>query len=205
MNNGYCWYTRRFAPNLAVTFSGLYIAIFPFCVATRRSRPRPLLPECLLIAFYFPLPLAGLREGPGAHCERGDQGGDGRQDGLRAGGHGGAHAEQRAADAAGMSYLWLSDGPLMQQVNVQLPGAFAAVGYCRTTFAAARCSPRDCFCFTLPSRSVSARHSHPPQLAKLVAVNKPDLVLMVAEALVGSDGVDQLTSFDRALVDYAGL
>ena len=26
------------------------------------------------------------------------------------------------------------------------------------------------------------------QLAKLVAVNKPDLVLMVAEALVGSDG-----------------
>jgi signal recognition particle receptor subunit alpha len=36
-----------------------------------------------------------------------------------------------------------------------------------------------------------------------VAVNRPDLVLMVAEALVGSDGVDQLTSFDRALVDYA--
>ncbi len=26
------------------------------------------------------------------------------------------------------------------------------------------------------------------QLAKLVAVNRPDLVLMVAEALVGSDG-----------------
>ena len=41
------------------------------------------------------------------------------------------------------------------------------------------------------------------QLAKLVAVNKPDLVLMVAEALVGSDGVDQLRAFDRSLVDYA--
>ena len=41
------------------------------------------------------------------------------------------------------------------------------------------------------------------QLAKLVAVNAPDLVLMVAEALVGGDGVDQLESFDRALVDYA--
>ena len=41
------------------------------------------------------------------------------------------------------------------------------------------------------------------QLAKLVAVNAPDLVLMVAEALVGSDGVDQLAEFDRSLVDFA--
>jgi signal recognition particle receptor subunit alpha len=41
------------------------------------------------------------------------------------------------------------------------------------------------------------------QLAKLVAVNKPDLVLFVGEALVGNDGVDQLCEFDRALVDYA--
>lgn len=41
------------------------------------------------------------------------------------------------------------------------------------------------------------------QLAKLVAVNKPDLVLFVGEALVGNDGVDQLSEFDRALVDLA--
>jgi signal recognition particle receptor subunit alpha len=41
------------------------------------------------------------------------------------------------------------------------------------------------------------------QLAKLVAVNAPDLVLFVGEALVGNDGVAQLVEFDRALVDYA--
>lgn len=41
------------------------------------------------------------------------------------------------------------------------------------------------------------------QLAKLVALNDPDLVLFTGEALVGGDGVDQLVEFDRALVDHA--
>jgi signal recognition particle receptor subunit alpha len=41
------------------------------------------------------------------------------------------------------------------------------------------------------------------QLARLVASNKPNLVLFVGEALVGNDGVDQLVEFDRALVDHA--
>lgn len=41
------------------------------------------------------------------------------------------------------------------------------------------------------------------QLAKLVAVNKPDLVLFVGEALVGNDGVDQLSEFNKKLVEYA--
>ena len=41
------------------------------------------------------------------------------------------------------------------------------------------------------------------QLALLVAVNRPDLVLFVGEALVGNDGVDQLVEFDRRLVDHA--
>jgi len=41
------------------------------------------------------------------------------------------------------------------------------------------------------------------QLARLVAVNKPDLVLFVGEALVGNDGVDQLVEFDKRLVDHA--
>ncbi|OQS05924.1 signal recognition particle receptor subunit alpha [Thraustotheca clavata] len=40
-------------------------------------------------------------------------------------------------------------------------------------------------------------------LAKLVSVNNPDLVLFVGEALVGNDGIDQLSLFDRALVDYS--
>ena len=34
-------------------------------------------------------------------------------------------------------------------------------------------------------------------LAKLVYVNSPDLVLFVGEALVGNDGVDQLSKFNQ--------
>eukprot|EP00344_Euplotes_crassus_P009069 CAMPEP_0197004130 /NCGR_PEP_ID=MMETSP1380-20130617/18959_1 /TAXON_ID=5936 /ORGANISM="Euplotes crassus, Strain CT5" /LENGTH=551 /DNA_ID=CAMNT_0042422817 /DNA_START=104 /DNA_END=1759 /DNA_ORIENTATION=- len=40
-------------------------------------------------------------------------------------------------------------------------------------------------------------------LAKLVHVNKPDLVLFVGEALVGNDATDQLTKFNQALIDYS--
>lgn len=38
-------------------------------------------------------------------------------------------------------------------------------------------------------------------LAKLVEVNNPDLVLFVGEALCGNDAVDQVTKFNRALID----
>jgi signal recognition particle receptor subunit alpha len=41
------------------------------------------------------------------------------------------------------------------------------------------------------------------QLARLVGVNRPDMVLFVGEALVGGDGVDQLTEFNRALLENA--
>jgi len=37
-------------------------------------------------------------------------------------------------------------------------------------------------------------------LAKLVSNNEPDLVLFVGEALVGNDGIDQLSMFDRVCV-----
>lgn len=40
-------------------------------------------------------------------------------------------------------------------------------------------------------------------MANLIAVNDPQLVLFVGEALVGNDAVDQLTKFSRALVDLA--
>ena len=40
-------------------------------------------------------------------------------------------------------------------------------------------------------------------LSKLIAVNKPDLVLFVGEALVGNDSIDQLQLFNRALLDNA--
>lgn len=41
-------------------------------------------------------------------------------------------------------------------------------------------------------------------LAKLVAVNEPDRVIFVGEALVGNEAVDQLTRFDRSLKDFSG-
>ncbi|KAJ7470304.1 signal recognition particle binding protein [Mycena latifolia] len=40
-------------------------------------------------------------------------------------------------------------------------------------------------------------------LAKLVAVNSPDKIIFVGEALVGNEAVDQLTKFDRALRDFS--
>lgn len=40
-------------------------------------------------------------------------------------------------------------------------------------------------------------------LARLVALNQPDLIMFVGEALVGNDGVDQLTKFNKALIDLS--
>jgi len=40
-------------------------------------------------------------------------------------------------------------------------------------------------------------------LARLVSLNQPDLITFIGEALVGNDGVDQLTKFNSALVDLA--
>ena len=40
-------------------------------------------------------------------------------------------------------------------------------------------------------------------LAKLVSDNEPDLVLFVGEALVGNDGIDQLSTFNQALANYS--
>lgn len=38
-------------------------------------------------------------------------------------------------------------------------------------------------------------------LSKLIYVNNPNLVLFVGEALVGNDGVDQLTTFNKKLIE----
>lgn len=40
-------------------------------------------------------------------------------------------------------------------------------------------------------------------LSNLIAMNQPDLVLFVGEALVGNDAVDQLVKFNRSLADLA--
>ena len=37
-------------------------------------------------------------------------------------------------------------------------------------------------------------------LSRIVSMNNPDLVVFIGEALVGNDGVDQLMSFNKALV-----
>lgn len=42
-------------------------------------------------------------------------------------------------------------------------------------------------------------------LAKLVAVNNPDKIIFVGEALVGNEAVDQLTKFNQALQDFSGM
>ena len=40
------------------------------------------------------------------------------------------------------------------------------------------------------------------ELAKLISVNDPDLVLFVGEALVGNDGIDQLNMFNKSLAQF---
>ena len=41
-------------------------------------------------------------------------------------------------------------------------------------------------------------------LGKLVSENQPDKVVFVGEALVGNEAVDQLSKFNKALLDYSG-
>jgi signal recognition particle receptor subunit alpha len=42
-------------------------------------------------------------------------------------------------------------------------------------------------------------------LAKLVAVNRPDKIIFVGEALGGNEAVDQITKFDGAMKDFSGV
>jgi len=41
------------------------------------------------------------------------------------------------------------------------------------------------------------------ELAHLVELNNPNLIVFIGEALVGNDGVDQLTKFNEALMKYS--
>ncbi|CAD7935485.1 unnamed protein product [Amoebophrya sp. A120] len=41
------------------------------------------------------------------------------------------------------------------------------------------------------------------EISKMVAVNQPDLVLFVGEALTGNDGIDQVKQFNRSLIDLS--
>lgn len=44
---------------------------------------------------------------------------------------------------------------------------------------------------------------HMKALARLVEVNKPNLIVFIGEALVGNDAIDQITKFNQALSDYS--
>ena len=41
------------------------------------------------------------------------------------------------------------------------------------------------------------------ELANMVNVNHPDVILFIGEALTGNDGVDQLLKFNKALKDLS--
>ena len=41
------------------------------------------------------------------------------------------------------------------------------------------------------------------ELSRLVAINNPDLIVFIGEALVGNDGIDQLTKFNKSLIDLS--
>ena len=58
----------------------------------------------------------------------------------------------------------------------------------------------------MPRRAPGRMQDNEPlmrALSSLIALNEPDLVLFVGEALVGNDAVDQLTKFNRRLTDLA--
>lgn len=42
-------------------------------------------------------------------------------------------------------------------------------------------------------------------LAKLITVNNPDVILFIGEALVGNDAADQLSKFNKSLIDYGSI
>lgn len=49
------------------------------------------------------------------------------------------------------------------------------------------------------------QHNEPlmKSLCKLITLNTPDLILFVGEALVGNDAVDQITEFNKSLINYS--
>lgn len=42
-------------------------------------------------------------------------------------------------------------------------------------------------------------------LARLVDVNKPNLIIFIGEALVGNDAVDQISKFNQALSEFSTI
>ena len=71
----------------------------------------------------------------------------------------------------------------------------------RASLAHARTQKRDCVLIDTAGR-MQNNDKLMRELAKLVTVNSPDLVLFVGEALVGNDGIDQLNMFNKSLSQF---
>jgi signal recognition particle receptor subunit alpha len=56
--------------------------------------------------------------------------------------------------------------------------------------------------YELPQERIQDNEPLMRALAKLIAINRPDAVLFVGEALVGNDAIDQLTKFNKSLANH---
>mmetsp|Transcript_17774 Transcript_17774/g.36407 ORF Transcript_17774/g.36407 Transcript_17774/m.36407 type:complete len:536 (+) Transcript_17774:114-1721(+) len=88
------------------------------------------------------------------------------------------------------------DVPLFEKGYLKDPGEVA-----RQAIAEAQASGLDCVLVDTAGR-MQNNEKLMKELAKLVQVNKPNMLLFVGEALVGNDGIDQLTMFNKALATY---
>lgn len=88
------------------------------------------------------------------------------------------------------------DIPLFEMGYSKDPSAVAGA-------AIARATVEGCDCVLIDTAG-RMQNNEPlmKALAKLVGDNDPNLVLFVGEALVGNDGIDQLSMFDKALKNY---
>ena len=79
-----------------------------------------------------------------------------------------------------------------------------AAGIAKDALAHAK---KECFDVVLIDTAGRMQDNEPLMraLAKLVAVNSPDKIIFVGEALVGNEAVDQLSKFDKSLKDFSGL
>ena len=71
----------------------------------------------------------------------------------------------------------------------------------KTSLDHAKANKRDCVLIDTAGR-MQNNEKLMRELAKLVTVNDPDLILFVGEALVGNDGIDQLNMFNNALRSF---
>jgi len=88
------------------------------------------------------------------------------------------------------------DVPLFERGYMKDPGEVA-----KAAIAEARVTGHDCVLVDTAGR-MQNNDKLMKELAKLVQLNRPNLILFVGEALVGNDGIDQLMMFNQALAKH---